>query len=917
MAVTNVTSGLELAGGVLELRICEAGSEGGLFFPWGVEEDLGLASGLRTALYLIALLYAFLGVNIISDRFMTSIEAITAMTYTVQEADGSLRQEVVWNDTVANLTLIALGSSAPEILLSIVEVWKNGWYSGQLGPATIVASAAFNLFIIISICQWAVKKGESRRVKAIEVFLLTALVSIMAYLWLFFIVQMHTPDVIDVSESAVTLGFFPAFVWISFLADRGLFSRGGSADVDKAGTERLPSQELFEAQEEARTSVSGIVQTRVDDTVSTRVTHTSSRAQSEGRESQSSESSKRSGKFFKRSNSRSVERACGLAIQRHNTEKTIVDADTEQTWCEQVREACRVPRGEDEEIHSCTERLLLVIAAPWKVFFAVFTIPSSYLGGFPAFCVCLLHIGVLTGGIADLAELLGCMLDIDDFVTAITLVALGTSLPDAAASYYAASEDDCADAAIVNVTGSNSVNVFLGIGLPWLMASCYWYGGSADIARWRSRYPAVAELYPDGAFVVEAGNLGFSVIVFLLEAMVCIIVLLYRRVREGGELGGSTASRAWTSAILVMLWVVYLSLGIWQSQSGTTISEDVLAWCFCVGIVMVIGMLVLACLALRTQQEPNDVPSAVVSRSCESLHDELHAAQVRVQIAENNLAKAEEEMNRITQRLSSKSPLKATTDTDAMYEATTSNGATTKLTNLSATNSTASWPQQDCPPRPSSNHQTEGRDNLPRVLGRVESLNEHGFTKTPTNRSNVEENGAAGRSMSKSQGSTKMRTSDPHKGVTEDSERSMTGSGGDLRRQDKVHDRDAIWPARSVESDGIGEIEVTKTRTSLGSRRRVDRQGSGSQSSNRAQPLATASVESGGESASYGGSRSCDMVLANGPRSRKSLQRGRSDASPSQSLPPALSDKPSGTHEDDDDMLDSDLLTTVEDTRQM
>ena len=25
------------------------------------------------------------------------------------------------------------------------------------------------------------------------------------------------------------------------------------------------------------------------------------------------------------------------------------------------------------------------------------------------------------------------------------------------------------------VTGSNSVNVFLGIGLPWLLASFYWY----------------------------------------------------------------------------------------------------------------------------------------------------------------------------------------------------------------------------------------------------------------------------------------------------------------------------------------------------------------------------------------------------------------------------------------------------------
>ena len=48
-------------------------------------------------------------------------------------------------------------------------------------------------------------------------------------------------------------------------------------------------------------------------------------------------------------------------------------------------------------------------------------------------------------------------------VTAITFVALGTSLPDTFASKAATLSDDTADAAIGNVTGSNSVNVFLGL----------------------------------------------------------------------------------------------------------------------------------------------------------------------------------------------------------------------------------------------------------------------------------------------------------------------------------------------------------------------------------------------------------------------------------------------------------------------
>ena len=62
----------------------------------------------------------------------------------------------VWNATVANLTLMALGSSAPEILLSLIEIGSNRFYSGELGPSTIVGSAAFNLLVISAVCVVAV-----------------------------------------------------------------------------------------------------------------------------------------------------------------------------------------------------------------------------------------------------------------------------------------------------------------------------------------------------------------------------------------------------------------------------------------------------------------------------------------------------------------------------------------------------------------------------------------------------------------------------------------------------------------------------------------------------------------------------------------------------------------------------------------
>lgn len=106
--------------------------------------------------YLAALIYLFLGISIIADIFMGSIEVITSQTRSVKyEDDNGIPREAnisVWNPTIANLTLMALGSSAPEILLSCIETISDlGSTPGELGPATIVGSAAFNLLVISAV----------------------------------------------------------------------------------------------------------------------------------------------------------------------------------------------------------------------------------------------------------------------------------------------------------------------------------------------------------------------------------------------------------------------------------------------------------------------------------------------------------------------------------------------------------------------------------------------------------------------------------------------------------------------------------------------------------------------------------------------------------------------------------------------
>lgn len=73
----------------------------------------------------------------------------------------------------------------------------------------------------------------------------------------------------------------------------------------------------------------------------------------------------------------------------------------------------------------------------WKVLFAC--VPPTHWGsGWPAFVVALTFIGGVTAIVGEVAALLGCVVGMRNPVTAITFVALGTSLPDTFASMTAA-----------------------------------------------------------------------------------------------------------------------------------------------------------------------------------------------------------------------------------------------------------------------------------------------------------------------------------------------------------------------------------------------------------------------------------------------------------------------------------------------
>jgi solute carrier family 8 (sodium/calcium exchanger) len=688
-------------------KTCEEGG-GGLVLPsWHEYTD----SKSKVTLYGIGLCYCFLGVSIVADMFMAAIERITSKKNVIKYKSGRIVTVQVWNDSVANLTLMALGSSAPEILLSLNDIFKNEFFESDIGPSTIVGSAAFNLFVIIAVCINSIPDGETRYIKEMGVFAITAVFSILAYLWLLFIVQFNSQGIIEPSEGVATFMFFPLLVITSYAADVGWFRRVLGLRMLSSAEEEDDDAEVAEGDEEIpRTSTCSnmlqccakwccfccscwrrrrqgkeqdeddesraISRTGTNDLEASvnEVDHTLPIMDDQGEplvndcgiicfasdqmEVVGTEEAKevtvqvyrKNGTTGRVSVSYSMERlsatpgydyvddsgelhfrdgidsseitvtilpkqvgekddrfqvilsectgglVCnpysdggkdkciltitirngvtgrlGLKQRLYRVADNVVNMDefllASSEWYEQICEATFVNGSrEEQEKANFLDWLSHCINFPWKFPFAVTTPPPTYLGGWICFFVSLAHIGWITVIIGDMAELFGCVADIPDATTAITFVALGTSVPDLLASRIAAKAEDYADASIVNVTGSNSVNVFLGIGLPWMVASIYWKVTPPNekwIARYRDKYDAGIR-----AFIVSSGDLAFSVAVFALTAVVCLTVILIRRYKFGGELGGPTDMKAYSSFMLILLWAIYIALTIWKHGAG-------------------------------------------------------------------------------------------------------------------------------------------------------------------------------------------------------------------------------------------------------------------------------------------------------------------------------------------------------------
>jgi solute carrier family 8 (sodium/calcium exchanger) len=265
-----------------------------------------------------------------------------------------------------------------------------------------------------------------------------------------------------------------------------------------------------------------------------------------------------------------------------------------RNWAQQFKDALfQVGEEEDEDGEEGTEAsrpsavdyFFHILSIPWKLLFA-FVPPPDYCGGWACFSGALAMIAVVTAVVGDMANLVGCCFDILPETAAITFVALGTSLPDTFASKAAAVMDPYADASIGNITGSNSINVFMGIGLSWVLAAFKWQLSDIDETWTKRTFGADSTLTssqmdnvrnflgdnPTSAvFVTPAGTIWFNLMVFSVNAFFAIQHLYARRKRFGGELGGPKKGfmgQQFSACFLVGQWFLYVGASIAFARSG-------------------------------------------------------------------------------------------------------------------------------------------------------------------------------------------------------------------------------------------------------------------------------------------------------------------------------------------------------------
>lgn len=337
---------------------------------------------------IIALIISFYLLSEISDRyFVVSLDKIA--------------ERFSMSHDMAGATLMAIGSSAPELFVALIAVFKPGGHA-DIGIGTIVGSALFNLLVIVG-AVGMVRKATLAWQPVIRDLVFYA-IAIGALLWIL------SSGEITTMKAAGFVAFYAVYVW-------------------------------------------AVINWR---------------------------------KWFK---------------------YEVLDED---------------PEDEDDE----PKKGWMKIFQPFDWFLGlIFPKPKYYL---TIFLISIAFIGALCWILVESAIIISESLEIPEVVIALTVLAVGTSVPDMMSSVIVAKQGR-GGMAVSNGIGSNIFDIFVGLGLPWLIKS----------------------LLVDRAIVTNIAGLGISIGLLFGSVLLLLFVLMFNKWRLNKGLG----------LLLILLYILYV---VWE-----------------------------------------------------------------------------------------------------------------------------------------------------------------------------------------------------------------------------------------------------------------------------------------------------------------------------------------------------------------
>lgn len=472
--------------------------------------------GGHVAGYIIMCLYMFLGLAVVCDEwFVPSLEKIS--------------ETLDLSADVAGATFLAAGSSAPEFFTSLADTFST---SNSVGVGTIVGSAMFNILVIVAMAAASTKETlniDWRPVVRDCGFYAASIATLIIFF--------NDGKIYWWEGLIMTLIYF---LYIAFMVfNEKIFSRCEKKKVQ-------PDPAYAPGRRKSVHHHKGMFQGKIREV-----------QLEDGTEGTLTED----GKVVAEDGAVVKEIVPSAGGDATDTENPGVEM-TDQPKAEPKDEESGGNDDDDEDDpndyfsrfkwpadDSLFDKFLWITGMPFVCLFTVTVPDCSKTAGekyyIVTFIMSIAWIGGLCTAMVQAATWIGCIMNIDPVVMGITLLAIGTSIPDALGSMIVARAGE-ADMAIANAVGSNVFDILLGLGFPWMLRGIINESSTEDIC--------------DDYFPVKKCGIEISVGILFGTLGIFFLVLVLYKWRMNNKLGI-------TFLVLYLLYIVWTLLNAFPTGS--------------------------------------------------------------------------------------------------------------------------------------------------------------------------------------------------------------------------------------------------------------------------------------------------------------------------------------------------------------